>query len=73
MKKPYTKPMVTFEDYSLDMPIAAGCDPDYIDVGKDYAAQDWFADGVCEFVMDSIEMGDDKLCYYTVSTQIFTS
>lgn len=77
MKKPYSKPMVTFEEYSLDMPIAAGCDSSAFDEAKELKAQDWFDDS-CDNVMPNDNyigamFGDDKLCYYTVAAQLFTS
>lgn len=76
MKKPYSKPMVTFEEYSLDMPIAAGCDPSAFDEAKELKAQDWFDDSCYNKINDDFldkTYGDDKICYYTLSSQLFTS
>ena len=76
MRKPYSKPMVTFEEYSLDMPIAAGCDPDYIDIAKEFEEQQYIQMGYFnanEECSEYLGSSNDKLCYYTVSTQLFTS
>lgn len=81
MKKPYSKPMVTFEEYSLDMPIAAGCDKSEIPSVKDLVEQGWFnSKHNCDPNMyinsdadENMLWGDDTLCYYTHVTQAFTS
>lgn len=76
MKKPYSKPMATFEEYSLDMPIAAGCDPQYIDEAREFEEMGLHglgffstSDGCSQFDFS----GGDKLCYYTASSILFTS
>lgn len=76
MKKTYNKPMIAFEEYSLDMPIAANCSPDAIDIAKELEAQDFFGDSCIDPISDDfLDMmyGDNKICYYTMAGQLFTS
>ena len=74
MKKPYSKPMVSFEDYSLDTPIAANCAD--IDLTMDLVGQGWFAKD-CEYEMTEDFFSqydpDNKLCYFSQAATLFTS
>lgn len=76
MKKPYSKPMVSFEDYSLDMPIALNCS--HIDTTKEFMAQQLFNEKYdCEESIPESFLGglygDDSLCYYSQVTTLFIS
>ena len=76
MKKPYLMPMVEFEAYSLDMPIAANCDPDHIADARELEEMGWISAGFFnpnETCKEQVDYGDNKLCYYTVTYQLFTS
>ncbi len=61
MKKTYTKPMVTFEELALDMPIAANCDPGYIDIMKDLKTAGVFS-VTCNDYWTPDQL--DTLCYF---------
>lgn len=72
MKKTYTKPMVTFEELALDMPVAANCDQNYIYHIRDFHVQFGGFNTSCENYLDESAMNTllqvpeyDKLCYYS--------
>ena len=78
MKKTYKKPMISFEELSLDMPIAANCAPNTFDIVAELKELDYFGDSDSCFWLNvdeylDIKYGDDKICYYTLNTQLFTS
>lgn len=81
MKREYVKPMISFEELRLDMPVASGCAKEYVADVKDLLAQGWFnAEYDCNkdqyIVSDELENAfwdDDKLCYYSAVNQAFTS
>ena len=76
MKKTYRKPMISFEMYSLDMPIAVNCSPDAFGIGRELKEQGYFGDSCYDELSDDyldIRYGDDKICYYTLAEQVFTS
>ena len=77
MKKPYTKPQIAFEEFSLDMPIAGNCSTGASEVVKELKAQDYFSDDNCydQISDDTLDVmyGDDKICYYTLADMLFTS
>lgn len=81
MKKAYVKPMISFEEMQLDMPVASGCDKAHISDVKDLMTQGWFnAQYTCKadqyIETDEQEnwfWDDNKLCYYSAVNQAFTS
>lgn len=76
MKKTYRKPMISFEMYSLDMPIAVNCSPDAFGIGRELKEIGFFGDSCYDELSDDyldIRYGDDKICYYTLAEQVFTS
>ena len=76
MKKTYRKPMISFEMYSLDMPIAVNCSPDAFGIGRELKEIGFFGDSCYDKLSDDyldIRYGDDKICYYTLAEQVFTS
>ena len=78
MKKPYSKPMVPFEEYSLDMPIAAGCSGEHIGDALELEAQGWLSSGYFNELEEACSTKwtsgkYDKLCYYTIADKLFTS
>lgn len=79
MKKEYQKPMISVESMALDMPVAAGCDPEAVDDAKDLLAMNYFDAGCGKAIIDDAQentiwmMADDKLCYYSNTSQLFTS
>lgn len=76
MKKTYTKPMIAFEAYALDMPIAAGCAPDSVGIAKELEEMGYFGESCYDLISDDFldaMYGDDKICYYTMASQLFTS
>ena len=79
MKKPYSKPMVTFEEYSLDTPLAANCHPDSDGYEAELRAGGYFntAEGCYDVVTDEMLGGyfnsPDKVCYYSFAIMLFNS
>lgn len=76
MKKTYNKPMIAFEEYSLDMPIAANCGPNAIGVAKELKEMGYFGSDCYDVISDDIldlMYGDDKICYYTMADNLFVS
>lgn len=82
MKKKYEKPMIEVESLMLDMPVAAGCDPDGYEDSATLKDMGYFGDGCTRFnvanekdenLMNYPGMSDDKLCYYSNVIQLFTS
>ncbi len=80
MKKKYEKPMIEVESLMLDMPVAAGCDPDGYEDSATLKDMGYFGDGCTRFNVANDEEEnqhpwgkDDKLCYYSNVVKLFTS
>lgn len=83
MRRNYEKPMIAFDELTLDTPIATGCSSDVTDDAKDLIDLGYFGgDRNCrrtiadDTALNEVEVklfGDDKLCYYTAALMLFTS
>ena len=83
MRRNYEKPMIAFDELTLDTPIATGCSAEAIDDAKDLIALGYFGvERNCrttiagDEALDEIEvpmLKDNKLCYYTAALMLFTS
>lgn len=76
MKKVYEKPMISVEEMSLDMPIAANCLANFDDV-QALIALGYFGDndrGIsCGAIYNEIEWGNDTVCYHSNVQTAFLS
>lgn len=85
MKKPYQKPMLAVEHYSLTQSISscvgikinainADCvrnDPDSTNMMKNWAFRGGFLSGACQLDMTGYQ--EDGICYHTSINAAFTS
>lgn len=73
MKKVYSKPLISVEVLTLDQPIALNCVADKEDMRSLMELGYYTEKENCIINTDSIEWGDDTICYHSNIQQAFLS
>ena len=73
MKKIYTKPQICVEAFTMDQPVASGCNANPADFDA-LLQLGYFANELtCRQVEDGVQWGTDTICYHTNATYGFKS
>ena len=73
MKRVYEKPMISVEELHLDAPIATNCQADKEDMNSLIELGYFNEEHQCGINVDSIDWGDDTICYHSNVIKAFTS